>query len=218
MDIKGVIFDLDGTLLYTLRDLGESLNHVLAKAGLPTFPLAAYRFMVGNGIKKLVWRAVPETWRGTAREQGIYGQFMEYYGAHQFDTTRPYEGLADMLAGLRGAGLKLAVLSNKAHPNTVAIIDHYFPHKPFDMVLGLREGRAPKPDPAGALEIAGALGLAPGQCAYAGDSDVDMATARAAGMFAAGVLWGYRDQEELTQAGAQALLGSPAEFKRYFNG
>ena len=215
---QAALFDLDGTLLYTLEDLADSLNFVLAEEGLPTHAPDEYRFMVGNGLEKLVVRSLPEGLRIPAHVRPIFQKFLERYRANQCVKTRPYPGVPEMLAGLQGRGVRLAVLSNKAHPNTLTVVEHYFPQKPFQVVLGLRPEVPAKPDPAGALEIARALGLAPEACVYLGDSDVDMKTARSAGMYAVGALWGYRSGEELIASGAKQTIDSPMDFPGIFDG
>ena len=210
---KAVIFDLDGTLLYTLEDLADSLNHVLREEGLPTHAEEAYRFMVGNGLETLVVRAIPEGMRIPAHVRPILKKFMERYLVNQVVKTRPYPGVIETLAELSALGLGLAVLSNKAHPNTVSIVNHFFPDT-FQAVLGMRPEVPAKPNPAGALEIAGQLGLEPAQIIYLGDSDVDMETAVAAGMFPLGAGWGYRPRAELIRSGAREVIESPSELVR----
>ncbi len=207
---KAIIFDLDGTLLYTLEDLADSLNDVLRAEGLPTHPTDAYRFMVGNGLERLVIRALPEGLRIPAHVRPILRKFVEYYRENQCRRTRPYPGLPELLERLAGAGLRLAVLSNKAHPNTVEVVEHFFPGR-FQMVLGMRPEVPAKPDPAGALEIVAAFGMRPEDFLYLGDSDVDMKTAVAAGLFPVGAGWGYRPREELTAAGARVVIEAPEE-------
>ena len=210
---KAIIFDLDGTLLYTLEDLADSLNHVLREEGLPTHADEAYRFMVGNGLETLVVRAIPEGMRIPAHVRPIFQKFVERYRANQTVKTRPYPGIPEALAELSSLGVSLAVLSNKAHPNTISIVKHFFPGL-FKAVFGLRPEVPVKPNPAGALEIVGLLGLEPDDCLYLGDSDVDMETAVAAGMFPVGAGWGYRPREELIRAGAKEVIESPSELVR----
>lgn len=210
MQYQAVIFDLDGTLLYTLEDLADSLNHTLRQEGLPTHPPEDYRFMVGNGLEMLVARALPEGLRVAAHVRPILKKFIEKYRANQVSKTRPYPGMEQALEDLSAAGLHLAVLSNKAHPNTLAVVEHFFPGR-FEIVLGLRPEVPPKPNPAGALEIAEALNIKPERFLYLGDSGVDMETALSAGMYPVGVSWGYRPREELLAAGALLILDTPGE-------
>lgn len=210
---KAVIFDLDGTLLYTLEDLADSLNRTLREEGLPTHDRDAYRFMVGNGLETLVVRAIPEGMRVAAHVRPILRKFVEIYRANQLVKTRPYPGIPEVLDELSALGLSLAVLSNKAHPNTLSVVDHFFPGV-FQAVFGLRPEVPAKPDPAGALDIAARLGLEPSDCLYLGDSNVDMETAVAAGMFPVGAAWGYRPREELIRSGAAKVIESPSELVR----
>lgn len=206
---RAVIFDLDGTLLYTLEDLADSLNQVLSQEGLPTHNYDDYRFMVGNGLETLVVRALPSGMRLSAHARPVLRKFVELYRSRQVAKTRPYPGILELLETLAARGLRLAVLSNKAHPNTLAVVDHFFPAV-FELVLGMRPEVPAKPDPAGALEIARAFGLDPGEILYLGDSDVDMKTAVAAGMYPLGALWGYRPKSELEAAGAAAVIDAPS--------
>ncbi|MDL2226871.1 HAD family hydrolase [Deltaproteobacteria bacterium OttesenSCG-928-M10] len=213
---KAAIFDLDGTLLFTLEDLADSLNYVLAEEGLPVHGNDKYRLMVGNGLEMLVVRALPAGMRIPAHVRPILRKFVERYRTNQCRKTRPYPGIEDMLAALRERGFKLAVLSNKAHLNTLEVVTNYFPGV-FDRVLGMRPDVPPKPDPAGALEIALDLSLDPADFIFIGDSDVDMETARKAGMFAMGAAWGYRSAGELRRAGAETILESPLDLLRHLD-
>lgn len=207
---QAAIFDLDGTLLYTLEDLADSLNETLKEEGLPTHALEACRQMVGNGLEMLVIRALPEAMRVPAHVRPILRKFTEKYRARQVSKTRPYPGIEKALEALSAAGLKLAVLSNKAHDNTLIVVNHFFPGR-FKIILGMRDDTPPKPNPAGALEIAGHFSLDPESFLYFGDSGVDMKTARAAGMYPVGVTWGYRSEEEMAAAGASAIIRQPEE-------
>ncbi|MDR1922585.1 MAG: HAD family hydrolase [Candidatus Adiutrix sp.] len=212
---RAVVFDLDGTLLDTLGDLAGSLNQALAEAGLPPHAKEEYRFMVGHGLETLVARALPEALRTPARARPISRRFSEIYRTRQCETTRPYDGISGMLAELARLGARLALLSNKAHPNTLEMAEHFFPGL-FQVVLGLRPEVPPKPDPAGALEIARKFALSPSCFVYLGDSGVDMKTATAAGMFPVGAAWGYRPARELREAGAEKILRFPAELVDLF--
>jgi phosphoglycolate phosphatase len=213
---QAAVFDLDGTLLDTLDDLADSLNFVLAEEGLPAHPTPEYRFMVGNGMENLVIRALPQGLRIPAHVRPILQKFMERYRANQCVKTRPYAGVPEMLAELGRRGIPLAVLSNKAHPNTLTVVDSYFPQT-FQMVLGMRPEVPAKPDPSAALEIARAFNAAPQACLYLGDSNVDMKTARAAGMYAVGAAWGFRPVDELIAAGAGTVIEAPLDFVRFFD-
>jgi len=212
--IAAAIWDLDGTLLYTLEDLGDSLNEVLAEEGLPGHTYEEYRLMIGHGQRRLVTRALPEDRREQAAR--FYEKFILRYQANQCRKTRPYPGVSEILEDMKARGLRLAVLSNKNQANTTEVVEHYFP-KIFEAAWGLSPERPAKPDPTSALALAAALGLAPDRFVYLGDSAVDMKTARRAGMWPVGVTWGYRERAELAEAGAARLIDSPAELRELQN-
>jgi len=214
---RALIFDLDGTLLYTLEDLADSLNEVLLQEGLPLHSYNDYRFMVGHGLETLVARALPSGMRVPAHVRPVLRKFTELYRKRQVTKTRPYPGILELLETLATRGLRLAVLSNKAHPNTLTVVEHFFPAS-FELVLGLRPEVPAKPNPAGALEIARSFGLEPGKFIYLGDSDVDMKTAVAAGMYPLGVSWGYRPKSELEAAGAAAVIDAPLALLGFLDG
>jgi phosphoglycolate phosphatase len=210
---QGLIFDLDGTLVDSLDGLTSSLNRALALSGLPTHPRDAIRGFIGNGARILVQRSVPA---GVA--ETVIGRVEEDFKA-DYDTawpagTKPYDGIVALLETLQARGHPLAVLSNKPHPFTETIIARIFPTVRFSVVLGQRAGIPHKPDPAGALEIAGALDLAPAECTVIGDSTMDIETARNAGMRAIAVTWGFHDRERLT--GADVRVDAPGELEIIF--
>jgi len=208
---RAAMFDLDGTLLDTLDDLADSMNAVLERRGWPAHPRDAYRFFVGEGARLLVTRALPAERRGDAEVDAAFDEYRAEYGRRWNARSRPYDGIAEMLGALSVRGLRLAVLSNKPHAFTRKCVEHFFPGVRFDAVHGHRESTPPKPDPAAALAIARDLGVPPAAWLYLGDSGVDMETANRAGMFAAGVLWGFRPREELERHGARALCARPAD-------
>jgi phosphoglycolate phosphatase len=208
---KAVLFDLDGTLLDTLDDLAGAANQVLEKRGLPVHPREAYKYFVGDGLQVLLERIVPAKERDPALLNELAQDFRQVYGQTWQVHSRPYPEIDSMLAILAGTGLRLAVLSNKPHDFTLLCVNNLLPEHSFDLVLGQREGVAKKPDPAGALEVAHSLSLAPEQFLYLGDTAVDMETAKRAGMCAVGVLWGFRDEVELRDAGAEHILHTPME-------
>jgi phosphoglycolate phosphatase len=214
--LAGVLFDLDGTLLDTLQDLADSTNRCLAGLGLPGHPVEAYRYFVGDGLRNLALRVLPAQRRDPATVQALQERFNSDYREHWADRTRPYEGVTGLLEGLSARGRPMAVLSNKPHAFTVEMVRHFFGSWSFTAVLGARDSRPRKPDPASALEAGAAMGLAPAQVLYAGDTRTDMETARNAGMFAVGVLWGFRPRAELEQSGAQALVTRPEELLAFF--
>ena len=211
MSYNAVLFDLDGTLLDTLEDLGNSMNRVLITQGFPTHPLDAYRYFVGDGITMLVTRTLPEEQRNEAVIQRCMALFREDYGQNWKVKTRPYDGIPEMLDALEARGLKLTILSNKPHEFTKRCVAQILPSWHFDIVLGQRDAVPRKPDPAGAIEIAEVLNITPSEFLYLGDTANDMQTAVAAGMFPVGVLWGFRTRQELLENGAQVLLDRPLD-------
>ncbi|MBI4871709.1 MAG: HAD family hydrolase [Candidatus Riflebacteria bacterium] len=208
---RAILFDLDGTLLDTLDDLTDSMNRVLSRRGLPQHDRDAYKYFVGDGAPILVQRVLPEGHRDEVTVQAILTDFRAEYALHWRVKTHPYDGAVEMLEELSRRKLVLAVLSNKPHEATVRCVEGLLPARLFSVVAGLGEGRAPKPDPVGALEIARRLDIDPADFLYLGDTSVDMRTAVAAGMLPVGVLWGFRSAEELRSSGARHLLRNPGD-------
>ncbi len=208
--IKAVLFDLDGTLVDSLQDLCDSTNYALEKYGFLGHEKKEYKYLVGNGIVTLIERALPESDRGTAKQQLVYDEFMAHYRKHFLDKTKPYENIVDCLKQLKDAGIKLAVVSNKADEMANKVVSKLFSGE-FSVVAGKKENYPAKPDPTLTLEIIKQLGVTPEECAFIGDSGVDMATAKNAGCKAVGVLWGFRLREELVENGAEYLLGNANE-------
>lgn len=211
MRYKAVLFDLDGTLLDTLDDLAMAGNRMLAARALPVHPVDAYRYFVGDGIRILIERILPVESRHPEMIDTAVTAFQEEYAKNWDDHSAPYPGIDRMLDRLTADGLRLSILSNKPDAFTRLCVQRLLPRWTFDPLLGQRQGMPKKPDPAAALEIAGLLGLTPAEILYVGDTAVDMQTARAAGMDAIGVLWGFRAAEELQDAGAHHLIASPEE-------
>ncbi|MEM6993206.1 MAG: HAD-IA family hydrolase, partial [Myxococcota bacterium] len=182
-----VLFDLDGTLVDSLQDIAGALNDVLAAAGHPTHSVPAVASMVGDGAAALVQRAAPPE----ADLTGLLQALKLRYGAAMVATTRPFPGVLPLVAELGARNVPLAVLSNKPHAMTVAVVDALFAAGSFVTVLGQREGVPKKPDPTAALAIADALSVAPERCAMVGDTSVDVRTGRRAGMESIAVTWGF---------------------------
>ncbi len=204
-----VIFDLDGTLLDTLEAIADAANSAMRLLGLPMRPLNDYRFLAGQGLPHLIEGLLgPEH---IARFDQAITAHRAGYDARGDALTHVFPGITDTLTTLRHAGCKLAVLSNKPHAMTVRAVERFFQPGTFDVVLGHRDGHAPKPDPAGALEVLTALHATPSRTAYVGDTDVDMQTGRSAGLHTVGVLWGFRDRAELLQHGAHVLVDQPSQ-------
>lgn len=217
MLFKGVVFDLDGTLLNSLEDLADSTNTVLARLGFPCHELEKYNYFVGDGMFNLLRRALPaERQEDNDFIKKCVVAMKEEYSKHWSDKTRPYHGVMDLLRILRKKELKLAVLSNKPHEFTQVVVEKYFPGH-FDLAFGERSGIPRKPDPQGALAIAEAMQLTPAEFLYLGDTNTDMRTAIAAGMFPVGVLWGFRSAEEILAAGAKVLIEHPSELLKLLN-
>jgi 2-phosphoglycolate phosphatase len=208
---KGVLFDLDGTLLDTLKDLCDSVNVVMAVRGFPTHSIDAVKWLVGEGARTLVERALPPDHRSDTEIDAALADYRADYSKNWNVATKPYDGIPEMLAELQKRGIALGVLSNKPHTMTVKCIEGYLAEFPFKAVLGQRDEVAKKPDPAGALEAALAMGLESSQVLYVGDTGVDMETARAAGMFALGATWGFRPESELREHGANAIIHHPRD-------
>jgi len=211
MQFKAILFDLDGTLLDTLDDLGNSVNRVLAEKGFPTHDLDRYRYFVGDGAMMLVTRALPEQKRNNDTIQVCVDEFKKDYSQNWNVKTKLYDGIAEMLDELTAQKLKLAVLSNKPHRFTKQNVNELLPNWRFEIVLGQRDTVPCKPSPEGALEIAEHLKTKPENVLFLGDSAIDMQTAVAAGMFPVGALWGFRSMKELQDAGAKALIERPSE-------
>jgi phosphoglycolate phosphatase len=212
MICHAAIFDLDGTLLDTIEDLTDSMNAALAALGHPPRTIGECKRLVGDGIETFVLRALPEAERGNPESALRLREMMRAeYRLRSAVKTHPYPGIGTMLDALAARRIPLSILSNKPHASTLSVVGRFFPGRPFRAIFGAREGVPIKPDPAGALEIAGLLGLTPAAVLYLGDTDTDMRTAVAAGMFAVGALWGFRTEEELRLSGAQALAAAQRE-------
>lgn len=208
------IFDLDGTLLDTLGDLAASVNYALRAHGMPEHSIDDVRRFVGNGVRKLMERAVPDG-AGNPRFDETFATFRQYYMAHSLDTTRPYEGIPETLAALKARGCHLAVVSNKMMAATQELCHHFFPDT-IEVVIGEDEaaGIRRKPAPDTVFAALKTLGVGKEDAVYVGDSDVDIQTARNAGLPCISVLWGFRDRDFLINHGAQSLITHPSELLR----
>ena len=215
MHFHAVIFDLDGTLADTLDDIAEATNHALARHGLPTHPRDAYRELVGEGVRRLVERALPPDRQDLAGE--VLEELARHYVDHMFDRSVPYPEVPELLDRLTERGIPMAVLSNKPESATRWMIDHLFGGWEFAAIVGGADGVPLKPDPAALLAIARALAVDPARCVFLGDTRTDMETAVAAGMFPVGALWGFRDRAELEAHGARAFLERPLELLDLFD-
>jgi phosphoglycolate phosphatase len=209
LPFHGVIFDLDGTLADSIRDLAEAMNQALGDFGLPIHSVDAYKTFVGEGVDVMVRRAASTN--ASVPWHELIDRYREHYAANDHRFSAPYPGIPELLDGLTEAGIKLAVLSNKRDDFTRALIDKRFSRWKFVDVRGEREGVPRKPDPTAALELALALNLTPANIAFVGDTAVDINTARNAGMRSVGCLWGFRGKSELVHAGARHLLVRPTD-------
>ncbi len=212
MRFKAVIFDLDGTLLDTIEDLTDSMNAALAGLGFPGCSIEECKQLVGDGLATFVERVLPPEARDNpAIAARLTERMRAEYKRRNAVKTKPYEGITELLDTLTERAMAMAVLSNKPHDSTVEIVKKYFPRWTFRAIFGAREGVPIKPDPAPALEIAQILNVAPAEILYLGDTNTDMWTADAAGMFAVGALWGFRTAAELKEAGAKILIHKPLD-------
>ena len=202
--VRAFLFDLDGTLVDSLADIGAAMNHALATLGEPTHPLADYRRFVGEGVEVLAARAGPGL-DSAARRAELIDAYQRRYAEHLFDETVVYPGVPELLALLRARAVPLGVLSNKPDAPTRVICEALFPPGTFVCVQGQLPDVPVKPDPAAALALAAQLGVAPAEVAFVGDTAVDMRTAVAAGMHPVGVAWGFRPLE-LRETGAERVI------------
>lgn len=213
---KGIIFDLDGTLLNTIEDLGNSANEVLNHYGCPLHNLEEYKQLVGHGMRNLITMSFPAELRNTLNIDEALQKFLKVYDEKYMETTVPYPGIVTMLKELEMKGVKMAVNSNKRDDYTNSLVRKFFNNVPLTGVLGERLGIPRKPDPLSALELADSMGLAPAEILYAGDSGTDMQTGKNAGMDTVGVLWGFRGIVELEENKARYLMESPQQICELF--
>ncbi|MDE5988015.1 MAG: HAD family hydrolase [Duncaniella sp.] len=206
-----VIFDLDGTLLDTISDLGSATNHALRAFGYPEHNLASYTKFVGNGITRLIERSLPEDDKTPETVAKVREKFTEYYNEHKTDLTRPYPGIPELLKELGAMGVKMAVASNKYQSAVVSLVRHYFPDVDWKAVEGNKEGVPTKPDPSIVFEILSKCPTRKSKVLYVGDSGVDMETARRACVDSCGVSWGFRSVKELRDHHADNIVDSPDE-------
>ncbi|MHC1742284.1 MAG: HAD family hydrolase [Syntrophobacteraceae bacterium] len=216
MRYQAVVFDLDGTLLDSLNDLANSMNAVLSQNGFATHDVPTYNQMVGDGVRMLVTRALPELHRNDETVETLVSEMREEYGHRRLENTRPYPQIPQLLDALAARHIRMAILSNKPHEATRAVVAALLPAWRFDAVQGESPETPRKPDPTGALRIASRLDIPPEQFLYLGDTDTDMKTANSAGMFAVGVLWGFRGREELMAHGARLLIDAPLQLLECF--
>ena len=208
--IKAVLFDLDGTLANSLEDLADSTNYALSVLGFPPHDICEYKYFVGDGIPKLIERALPDDNKAPEMQKKCLDIFMEHYREHYHDKTRAYDGIKELLDFIKKSGLKTAVISNKAQEMAEKVVSKLFGNA-FDAVAGKREGYPAKPNPSLTLEVVKEIGLTPDLCALVGDSGMDMAAAVNGGLLPIGVLWGFRTKKELLKNGAQYTVSAPKQ-------
>ena len=208
-DFKTYIFDLDGTLLSTLNDLASSTNYALRWAGMPERTIEEVRMFVGNGVKLLMERAIPEGVNNPKFEE-TYAKFREHYMEHNLDTTRPYDGVPELLHELKRRGKHLAIVSNKFYAATQDHAKHFYPDT-IEVAIGERENIRKKPAPDTGLEAVRQLNVSKEDAVYIGDSDVDIMTAKNCGLPCISVLWGFRDKDFLIEHGGSLFVDKPID-------
>lgn len=214
--IELIIFDLDGTLLNTYKDLGNAVNHFLAKYEFPTHDLEDYKTFVGNGIDDLLQQCLPIDFAKKVDFQTIRNEFVKFYEANKYNLTEPYEGIIDLLHELNDRNIQLAVASNKYHEATVELVDKYFSEIIFKVVFGHRKNKPKKPNPTIVFDILEQTKVHADKTLFIGDSSVDMQTAINANVKSIGVAWGFRSEKELRDSGANYIVHHPSEISNYF--
>lgn len=217
MQARAVLFDLDGTLLYTLGDIAGAANRVLESHGREPKPVESYRRMVGSGLRRLIEHCIPEEDHDEELLSDYTREMIDAYHAEPTATTEPYPGIEELLDTLSERGFVLATLSNKLDSLTRLIVEETLGLDRFRVVQGALAGVPKKPDPGAALEIVSSMAVSPGETLFVGDSSIDMKTAQNAGMQSCAVTWGYRTREELVEAGAGYLVDTPAEILAIFD-
>jgi len=211
MKYKAVIFDLDGTLLDSLEDLADCTNIVLQRHTFPCHAPEKYKYFVGDGMYNLLSRALPCEQRNEDFIWQCVTEMKEEYAERWADKTRAYQDIPELIQTLQEKGLKLAVLSNKPDEFTKVVVERFFPQC-FELAVGESATTPKKPNPQGALSIAEKIKISPQEILYLGDTNTDMQTAVAAGMYPVGVLWGFRQADELLASGAKVLIEKPLDF------
>lgn len=208
---KLVIFDLDGTLLNSITDLGIAANYALEKNGYKIHPIETYVNFVGNGVRKLIERAMPEEERSKVIVDSLLVDFKRYYSVHKTDNTKLYEGISGLVTDLNEMGVKMAIASNKYQEATEGIINHFFPDIAFAAIEGQKPDFPTKPDPSVIFSILGIAEIKKCETLYVGDSGVDMETAWRACVDSVGVTWGFRKENELRERHATFIATEPSQ-------
>ncbi|WP_433834869.1 HAD family hydrolase [Flavobacterium anhuiense] len=210
MKFKGIIFDLDGTLVNSLEDISDAMNKVLQGLNFPTHTYDTYQYFIGSGLRNLVSKALPATNNSDEQIEICFECMINEYREICTLKTKPYDGIVELLENLTSQNIKMAVFSNKADELTKKIASEIFPNH-FDQAVGLSTEALKKPNPFEALEIGKKWNLKPEEILFVGDSDIDMQTAVNANMFPVGVTWGYRTEEELKNSGAKLVVNTASE-------
>jgi phosphoglycolate phosphatase len=212
MTVKGIIFDLDGTLLDTITDITNSMNLVLQEMSLPSLSENQYKTFIGSGVQQLVERVIPQHKNNQEIIDNFLASFRKYYEQKWKEHSSPFEGIIELIEYLFEKKIKIAILSNKPHKNTIEMTKELLPDR-FEFIYGERlpEGIPKKPDPYAALEIGKLFGEKPENILFVGDTDVDMLTAQNANMIGVGVLWGFREKKELLNSGAKYIVQKPLD-------
>lgn len=213
--VKAVIFDLDGTLLNSIEDIANCVNHTLNEFGFTGHETERYKNFIGNGAFNLIKRSLPKNFNNDEMVKKILGKYNDYYRLHYMDYTKPYDGICDMLGELQKKRIKMAIVSNKPDEFTKKIVSELLCDFNFNIVVGQREGIPHKPDPTAVLECLAVMNVHSMDCLYVGDSGVDMKTAINSNIFAIGVTWGFRSRDELKENGADVIIDYPAEIYKY---
>lgn len=218
MIFEAVLFDLDGTLIDTLNDIGDAVNRVLSNKRYPTHEISMYRKFVGDGSRILIERALPKKYRKDKIIDACLKEYIEDYSRNYNVKSKLYFAIPNLLDTLMAKGLKLGILSNKQDAITKKCVKTFLSKWDFDVVFGQRDSVPRKPNPQGALEAAKKMSIPPSHFLYLGDTPIDMKTAVSAGMFPVGVLWGFRSRKELQQNGAGAIIKEPLDVLNLLQG
>lgn len=206
--IKAVLFDLDGTLVDSLIDLADGVNYALTQKGFSTHPVESFKYFVGDGIPKMIERALPEGNRDADTVNEVKNIFLPYYAIHYADNTYAYYGMPELVNRLKADGFIVAVVTNKDQNMANEVVTKLYGNA-FDLIFGKRDGIPAKPDPTAALMAMSELGVTPKECVFIGDSGMDVATAVNSGAVPVGELWGFRKEDELLANGAKYIISKP---------
>jgi len=215
-NFKAVVFDLDGTLLDTIDDLGNSMNSVLQSMRFPQHTVSEYKFFVGRGLRNLVASALPREFQNDKIIDSCLEKMFNEYGRRWGEKTLPYPGISELLDALSEKNIKMAILSNKDHMITLMLAERFLDRWKFEAIFGERPGIPRKPDPTSSKEILRIMRISAENVIYLGDTGSDMETARKSGMYPVGALWGFRNADELMEHGAQMMIQSPMELLKIF--